>query len=68
MGVDGKTLAIKALKRDPKYVYDRFRFEKPFSTRDLSIIAGYLGITTADIFRSAAFDSEVHSQPLERAA
>ncbi|MDN5980003.1 hypothetical protein [Bifidobacterium mongoliense] len=61
-GVDGKTLATKALGRDPKYVYERFRFQKPFSTRDLSTIAEYLGITADDIFRSAAFDSEIHNQ------
>lgn len=61
-GVDGKTLATKALGRDPKYVYDRFRFLKPFSTRDLSTIADYLGITADALFRSAAFDAEIHNQ------
>jgi lambda repressor-like predicted transcriptional regulator len=64
MGIDGKTLAVKALRRDPKYVYERFRFEKPFSTRDLTTIANFLGITADDIWHSAQFDSEIHAQGL----
>lgn len=63
-GVDGKTLAVKALRRDPKYVYERFKLEKPFSTKDLTIIARYLGITANDIWRSAVFDSEIHTQKI----
>ena len=61
-GVDGRTLATKALHRDPKYVYERFRFQKDFSLTDLNAVAEYLGITTEDIFHSAEFDREIHSQ------
>lgn len=64
IGIDGKTLAVEALQRDPKYVYERFRFERPFSTKDLSTIASYLGISTDDIWRSANFDAEIHAQEL----
>lgn len=60
-GVDGKTLAIRALKRDPKYVYERFSFTRDFTTRDLGLIAAFLGITTQDIMRSAALDAKIHS-------
>jgi lambda repressor-like predicted transcriptional regulator len=63
-GVDGKTLAVHALNRDPKYVYERYKLEKPFSTRDLTIIADYLGITADDIWRSAQFGSQIHDQEL----
>ena len=62
-GIDGKKLA-GALQRDPKYVYERFRFEKAFSTKDLNLIASFLGITLADIVRSASFGAEIHQQQL----
>jgi lambda repressor-like predicted transcriptional regulator len=53
-GVTGKQLA-DALGRDKKYVYERFRFEKPFSTSDLEVIAHRLGITPQDLWDSAQF-------------
>lgn len=53
--VDGKTLA-EALGRDKKYVYDRYRFEKPFATSDLEPISARLGITVDTIFASAALE------------
>jgi hypothetical protein len=61
-GIDGKTLATKALQREPKYIYDRFNLQRPFSTKDIAKIASYLGIDATDIFRSASFDKEIHSQ------
>lgn len=60
-GVDGKTIAVKALGRDPKYVYERFRFEKPFTTKDLALIAGYLNIKTETIIQSASLDAQANN-------
>lgn len=54
-GITGKELAL-ALGRDKKYVYERYRFEKPFSTDDLAEIAHRIGIPTAAIWDSAEFD------------
>nr|WP_303826520.1 hypothetical protein [Bifidobacterium catenulatum] len=61
-GVDGKTLAASGLKRDPKYVYERYRFEKPFTTKDLSQIAEFLGITVEDIIKSASLEAQRQKQ------
>ncbi|CAG7622374.1 hypothetical protein ACFPZL_09615 [Leucobacter soli] len=59
-GVTGKALA-GALGRDKKYVYERFRFEKPFATSDLEPIASRLGITAATLFASAALEEQVQA-------
>ena len=58
-GYSGKDIA-KALGRDPKYVYERFRFHKPFSTEDLNQVAEWLGITFDDLIRSTKFDTSAH--------
>ncbi|MCT6838882.1 MAG: helix-turn-helix transcriptional regulator [Bifidobacteriales bacterium] len=58
-GYSGKDIA-KALGRDPKYVYERFRFQKPFSTEDLNQVAEWLGITFDDLIKSADFDASIH--------
>ena len=62
-GYSGKDVA-KALGRDPKYVYERFRFQKPFSTEDLNQVAEWLGITFDDLIKSAEFDASMHRQDL----
>lgn len=62
-GYSGKDIA-KALGRDPKYVYERFRFQRPFSTEDLNQVAEWLGITFDDLIKSAEFDASMHRQGL----
>ncbi|WP_416517011.1 hypothetical protein [Bifidobacterium asteroides] len=62
-GYSGKDVA-KALGRDPKYVYERFRFQRPFSTEDLNQVAEWLGITFDDLIKSAEFDASMHRQDL----
>lgn len=54
-GVTGKALAL-ALGRDKKYIYERYRFEKPFATSDLEPIADCLGISVGTLFASAALE------------
>lgn len=56
-GVNGKQLA-QAIGRDRTYIYSRFQYKKAFDTNDLQGIAEYLGITVADIFRSATIGTE----------
>lgn len=63
-GVSGRVLAVEALQRNPKYVYERYRFEKPFSTSDISTIANYLGIKSNAIYESAVFGEEIQKQNL----
>lgn len=63
VGVSGKQLA-DALGRDRNFIYERFRYEKPFDTNDLQGIAKRLGITIADILRSAALGAEIHGKAL----
>lgn len=60
-GYSGKDIA-RALGRDPKYVYERFRFHKPFSTEDLNRVAEWLGITFEDLIRSTEFDAGTHTR------
>jgi hypothetical protein len=43
-GMTGKVLA-NGIGRDRNYIYERFRYEKPFDTDDLSAIAKCIGIT-----------------------
>ena len=62
-GYSGKDVA-KALGRDPKYVYERFRFRRPFSTEDLNQVAEWLGITFGDLIKSAEFDASMHRHNL----
>lgn len=61
-GIDGKALAVNGLKRDPKYVYERYRLEKPFTTKDLAQIANFLGITVEDIIKSASLEAQRQKQ------
>ena len=44
VGISGKQIA-SGIGRDRNYIYERFRYEKPFDTNDLSGIAKVLGIT-----------------------
>lgn len=60
-GVTGKMLA-EALGRDKKYIYDRYRFEKPFATSDLEPIAVRLGISVGVLFASAALEAEADAE------
>lgn len=62
-GYSGKTIA-RLIGRDKNYIYERFRYEKPFDTNDLAQIASAIGITPNDIFRSAEFGIALHAQRL----
>lgn len=66
-GVAGKDLAT-ALGRDKKYVYERYRFEKPFATSDLEPIAARIGITVDTLFASAALEDRAKQHPEKVAA
>lgn len=57
-GVSGKAIA-EALGRDKKYIYERYRLEKPFATSDLEPISRRLGITVDTLFASAALEDRV---------
>lgn len=59
-GMSGKKLA-EALGRDKKYIYERFRYEKPFATSDLEPLAQSIGISVSTLFASAALE-ELESQ------
>ncbi|KFI76573.1 hypothetical protein [Bifidobacterium mongoliense] len=59
VGVSGKRLA-QDIGRDRNYIYERFRYEKPFDTNDLSIIAKSLGISLESLFQSATFGQQIH--------
>ena len=61
VGITGKVLAAN-LGRDRNYIYERFRYQKPFDTNDLANIANVLGISLDSIFRSATFGLEIHDQ------
>lgn len=70
VGMTGKILATN-IGRDRNYIYERFRYKKPFDTNDLANIAKVLGISLDSIFRSASFGTEIHEpqfSSLERAA
>lgn len=60
-GFSGKDLA-GALGRDKKYVYERFRFEKPFATSDLEPIAAHIGVTVDVILASAQFEATTRAE------
>ncbi|MCI1868285.1 hypothetical protein [Bifidobacterium crudilactis] len=63
VGITGKVLATN-LGRDRNYIYERFRYQKPFDTNDLANIARVLGISLDSIFRSASFGLEIHEQEM----
>ncbi|MCI1643805.1 MAG: hypothetical protein SOH95_05385 [Bifidobacterium crudilactis] len=63
VGITGKILATK-IGRDRNYIYERFRYQKPFDTNDLANIARVLGISLDSIFRSASFGVEIHTQKI----
>ena len=65
-GITGKELAL-ALGRDKKYVYERFRFEKPFALSDLEPLAARIGIGVNTIWASAQLDEGAGLAGLEAA-
>lgn len=56
--VTGKEIAL-ALGRDKKYVYERFRFEKPFALSDLEPISAHIGISVEMLWASAQLDTQM---------
>jgi DNA-binding Xre family transcriptional regulator len=48
----------EALELSSNAIYERLRYEKPFNTDEIERIANYLGITVADLLRSAQLDRE----------
>lgn len=60
-GVSTPELA-RRVGRDRKFFYDRFSLKAAFSTDDIDEIATALGITTADIIRSARMGAEMKNQ------
>lgn len=60
-GVTTPELA-RRVGRDRKFFYDRFSFKAAFSTDDIAEIATALGITAADIIRSARMGAEMKNQ------
>lgn len=63
VGLSGKEIA-RRIGRDRNYIYERYRYEKPFDTNDLALIAKAIGITTDDLFRSAELGKTMHSHEL----
>lgn len=62
-GITGKKV-VALIGRDRNYVYQRLRYEKPFDTNDIALIAEVLGISTKDIFRSAQFGMTIKDHQL----
>jgi hypothetical protein len=63
-GFDGKSLAVR-MGHDRNWIYERYRYRKPFDTNDLGIIAKILGVPVSLIFQSAELGSKMRASSME---